>query len=171
MHPVLDSLHKSYADVLDKFTTAKAQLHPDGDESRWSAQEIVEHLILSYRSTTRVLEERLAKGRPTQAQVTPEQEERWRRTIGADRFPNAGKSPDAVLPGQANFQALSGNELAVLFEAELGKLDTLLDACSGKFGSQPMASHFAFGPLSSEQWREFHAVHGRHHLAQLSRLI
>jgi hypothetical protein len=51
------------------------------------------------------------------------------------------------------------------------KIDGLLGECAEKFGSQPMASHFIFGPLSTEQWREFHTVHARHHLAQMSRIL
>jgi hypothetical protein len=34
-----------------------------------------------------------------------------------------------------------------------------------------MASHFAFGPLGADQWREFHVVHARHHLTQLTRIV
>ena len=128
-------------------------------------QQVIEHLILTYRSTAGVLEERLQKGRPTQAPTTPEQEARWHATIQAGRFPEGGKAPERVRPGQLHLGPLCGKDLAAQFKLEIEKVDDLLNQCAEKFGSQPMASHFAFGPLSADQWREFHTVHARHHLA------
>ncbi len=40
----------------------------------------------------------------------------------------------------------------------------LLDECQAKFGNQRLQRHFVFGPLTAEEWRHFHALHGRHHL-------
>jgi hypothetical protein len=67
--------------------------------------------------------------------------------------------------------ALSGAELAERFQSGIAKVDFLLNECEEKFGAQPMASHFAFGPLSVSQWRQFHTVHARHHLAQIGRIL
>jgi len=171
MHSTFNSVQKSYAEALDGLSAAEAQAHPAGDPNQWCAQELIEHLILTFRSTAGVLEERLQKGRPTQAPHTLEQEARWRATIQAGRFPDGGKAPERVRPGQLHLGALSGVELAVQFRLELEKVDRLLDQCAEKFGPIPMASHFAFGPLSADQWREFHTVHSRHHLAQLAHIL
>lgn len=171
MHPAFDSLHHAYIEVLAPLYAAQTQVHPDGDANCWSAQEVIEHLLLSYRSTSRGLEERLRKGRATQAPVTPQQEMMWQRYIGAGVFPKGQKAPDVVIPGQANLPVLSGAELASLLGTDLARMDSLIEQCAEKFGSQPMASHIAFGPLSADQWREFHCVHGRHHLAQMNRII
>ena len=170
MHPALDSLHKAYAEKLSPLSLSQTQIHPEGDPACWSTEQLVEHLLLSYRSSIRVLEERLQKGRATQAPVTSQHEMLWRRFIGSGIFPGGQKAPEIVVPGQANLPDLSGRELASLLAIDLEKMDGLLDACAGKFGSQPMASHVAFGPLSAEQWREFHSVHGRHHLQQLAHI-
>lgn len=171
MYPAFDSVEHAYAKALDGVTTAQARIHPGGDPHQWCAQELIEHLILSYRSTAGVLEERLQKGRPTQAPRLPEQELRWRKTIMAGHFPEGGKAPERVRPGQLPLGELCGAELAQRFKGELEKVDGLLCECAEKFGSQPMASHFAFGPLTADQWREFHTVHARHHLAQLNRIL
>lgn len=144
-------------------------MHPDGNPNQWCAQELIEHLVLTFRSTASVLEERLRKGRATDAPRTPEHEERWRSTIKEGRLPLT-KSPGPVRPGKLQMGSMSGSELASQFKTELEKMDGLLDQCVEKFGSGPMSSHFAFGPLSADQWREFHAVHTRHHLAQLLRI-
>lgn len=171
MHEAFDSVRNSIAEAVGNLSIAETQAHPVGDGNCWCVQQVIEHLILTYHSTAGVLEERLQKGRPTQAQATPEQGTRWRATIQQGRFPEGGKAPERVRPGQLGLDALPGPELAELFQREIARVDRLLDACSEKFGSQPMASHFAFGPLTADQWREFHAVHGRHHLAQIKRIL
>ncbi|HYK35302.1 DinB family protein [Alloacidobacterium sp.] len=169
MHAALESVQNSYGAVLAGLSASEAQMHPDSDPNQWCAQELIEHLILTFRGTAGVLEERLRKGRPTDAPHTLEHEERWRRTIMVGRLPLT-KSPEPVRPGKLQMSLLSGPELASLFRDALEKMDGLLDQCAEKFGPGPMASHFAFGPLSADQWREFHTVHTRHHLAQLSRI-
>ena len=171
MHSALASIQKSYAEMLGSLDVARMQLHPAGDSEQWSAQQLVEHLVLTFRSTDEVLEERLRKGRPTQAPITREHEVRWSRYIGAGKFPPGGRAPERVTPGQLGLPALSGAELVSLLQKELETMDGLLDQCCEKFGPQPMASHFAFGPLRADQWREFHVVHARHHLAQLARIV
>jgi Protein of unknown function (DUF1569) len=171
MYPAFESVQIAFAEALGGLSVAEAQAHPDGDPNQWCAQQLVEHLMLSYRSTASLLEERLLKGRPTQAPVTPEHEARWRATIQTGRFPEGGKAPERVRPGQLHLDGLCGAELAHQFRLEMEKVDRLLDQCTEKFGSQPMASHFVFGPLSTDRWREFHTVHARHHLAQLSRVL
>ena len=171
MNQVLDSIQQSYAAMLVGLDAIETQLHPAGDPEQWSAQQLVEHLVLTFRSTDEVLEERLRKGRPTQAPITREHEVRWSRYIGAGKFPPGGRAPERVTPGQLGLPALSGAELASLLQKELETMDGLLDQCCEKFGPQPMASHFAFGPLRADQWREFHVVHARHHLAQLTRIL
>jgi hypothetical protein len=171
MYPAFESVQTAFAEALGSLSVAEAQAHPEGDPNQWCAQQLVEHLILTYHSTARVLEDRLQKGRPTQAPKTTEQEARWRATIQVGRFPGDGKSPEPVRPGQLPLGGLSGVELAQQLNFAMEKVDSLLKECAEKFGLQPMASHFAFGPLSADQWREFHTVHARHHLAQMSRIL
>lgn len=165
-----EAIQSSYNQALAGLSAAQTEMHPGDDLNQWCARELIEHLILTFRSTAGVLEERLQKGRPTQAQRTSEQEARWQGTIMEGRLPLT-KAMEPVCPGQLPMGALSGPELASQLRQELEKMDGLLDQCAEKFGPGPMASHFAFGPLSADQWREFHAVHIRHHLAQLSRIL
>lgn len=171
MQEALDAVRKSIAEAIGGLSVAEAQAHPDGDVDCWCVQQVIEHLILTYRSTARILEERLEKGRPTQAQKTPEQEERWQATIGQGRIRAGGKAPEPVRPGKLDLGRCCGEDLAEQLRMELAKMDGLLDQCEEKFGPQPMASHFLFGPLSAGQWRAFHTVHTRHHLAQIERIL
>ncbi|WP_305782187.1 DUF1569 domain-containing protein [Acidobacterium sp. S8] len=162
---------QAYAEALEPLTAVQSQAHPAGNLDRWNAQQVVEHLLLSYRSTIRGLEERLLKGRATQAPVTPQHEMMWRRYIGAGVFPAGQKAPPIVVPGQMDAAPMSGLALTSSLRTDLETMDGLLDQCAAKFGPRPMASHIAFGPLSADQWREFHCVHGRHHLIQLNYTI
>jgi hypothetical protein len=171
MNPAFASIQEPYAEMLGRLDASRSQLHPQGDPAQWSAQQLVEHLLLTYQSTAKILEERLLKGRPTHAPVTPEHAMRWRGSIGAGKFPIGNRAPEGVTPGQMELSVLSGAELALLLRKELERIDGLLDQCCEKFGPQPIASHFAFGPLDADQWREFHLVHARHHLAQLARIV
>ncbi len=171
MHPVFHSIVASYAETLNGLTAQQVHVHPASDPSRWNAQQIVEHLVLSYRSTRDVLGERLEKGRATQAPITREHEVLWRKYIGAGRFPQGSKARKEVSPGNCDIPGQCGKELASFFESEIEKMDAQLSCCAEKFGTQPMASHFAFGPLSADQWREFHVLHARHHLVQIHNLV
>ena len=66
MHPSLEQLHAAYAQLLHGHSNQALETHPSNDPARWNARQIVEHLILTYRSSSSVFRERLAKGRPTQ---------------------------------------------------------------------------------------------------------
>jgi hypothetical protein len=65
---------------------------------------------------------------------------------------------------------LNGEELCVLFTDALKLLDAELTRCERAFGLEVVASHFRLGPLTVKQWKKFHLVHGKHHLAQLDRI-
>jgi hypothetical protein len=171
MHALLDSVAEEYARLLDGLDAASSRVHPRDDAMCWCAQELVEHLILTYRSTEGALEERIRKGRPTLAERTSKHLDLWEKTIALGQIPSGGKAPEPVTPGKLHLDAATGSELAAMLRAELARMDGLLDRCEAMFGEKPTASHFIFGPLTAEQWRVFHAVHSRHHLGQLQRIL
>jgi hypothetical protein len=46
-----------------------------------------------------------------------------------------------------------------------------MSICEAKFGSRiKVLDHPILGPLSIDQWRRFHLVHGLHHVKQIRRL-
>ena len=63
MHSALEQLHASYAQLLMGQSAQALEVHPANDPTRWNARQIVEHLILTYQSSSAVFCERLAKGR------------------------------------------------------------------------------------------------------------
>ena len=47
-------------------------------------------------------------------------------------------------------------------------MKTALDAAEQRWGKgQRVGAHFVFGPMTTEQWRKFHYLHGHHHVLQI----
>jgi hypothetical protein len=47
-------------------------------------------------------------------------------------------------------------------------METGFNDCECRFGSATkILDHPILGPLTAEQWRKFHWVHGRHHARQI----
>jgi len=169
MHPVLQQVFDSWSDGLTGKSTAWCQLHPEQEERLWSAQEIVEHLVLTCRSTSRMLEQRLQRG-PTSAHSTPVQWVLQMVMLNFGRMPRGSPAPIFARPDQLHWPEMSGVELLNLFHQEVDQMDSLIDRCRHRYGLQRVASHFILGPMRPDQWRRFHVIHIRHHLGQLRRL-
>ncbi len=169
MHPVLQQVFESYGDRLAPKPADWCQLHPVQNERLWNAQELIEHLALTCRSTSRTLQERLKRG-PTAAHSTPAQWILQMAVLNFGRMPRGTPAPVFARPGQLHWPPMSGVELLDQFRQEIDQMDALIDACRNRFGLQRVASHFILGPLRPDQWRRFHVIHLRHHLGQLQRI-
>jgi len=167
MYPPFEETCAKYSQELVGFTAETLEMHPGSDANRWNARQIVEHLVLTYRSSGSVLQQRLDKGRPTQARSTIKQRVPQVVLLGLGFMASGRAAPVGVKPGAAPDSSLDGPALAELFQSELQRMDELLDQCEARFGKQQMATHQILGPLSAKQWRRFHVVHARHHLKQI----
>jgi hypothetical protein len=170
MHPVLCSVFDSYAAALSAQPADWCQLHPRQDDRFWSAQELIEHLVLTLRSSSGALEKRLERGRPTAARCTPVQWMVKTAVLSSGRMPRGVSAPVFARPDQLHWTPMNGAELVQLLRQEIDRMDALLDTCRQRFGLQRIASHFLLGPLRADQWRRFHTIHIRHHLGQLRRI-
>ena len=47
------------------------------------------------------------------------------------------------------------------------QIDELTRRGEELFGDQSAVSHSVLGPLSMQEWRRFHLIHGRHHVKQI----
>ena len=167
MNSLLQSVCDAYAEALAARSAEWCQLHPQQDEAAWGAQDLIEHLVLTMSSTCQLLEARLERGRATRRGATPIQRLRRVAVLSMRRLPRGMNAPPFTVPGQTRWPALNGAELAERLRCECEKMDQLLDVCAQRFGKQRVAAHFLLGPLSAEEWRCFHGIHGRHHLKQL----
>ncbi len=171
MHPSLEHLHASYAQTLQGRSCDALEIHPGNDPTRWNARQIVEHLRLTYQSSSEVFRERLAKGRPTQAKPRTYQTVQRFFVCRFGYMPTGRPAPPGVIPAVIAREPLDGAAISAELHDDLRAMDELLIACEDQFGKRRFSSHQVLGPISAEQWRRFHVAHGRHHLKQLQQLI
>lgn len=174
MHAIFQDIHRLYRAGLAGKGCAACQLRPahshDGKDAAWSTQEVVEHLVLTYRNTGALMDRYIERNAPTQRRPHLKHRALQLLVIRCGGFPRGVRAPEAVVPGKTDLPAMTGDELSAWMKTELENLDAKLDKCSQLFGKQSFAPHFIFGPLTTEQWRRFHFVHARHHLKQLKRI-
>ncbi len=173
MHAVLERVVCQIANEVSGLDAETTQLHPNGLAYKWSAQEVVEHLVLGYRLTTErsrdPAEQRAPFPQPDthlSAMVAAADDPQFRSSAPG----SAGAGGDDARPG-----ALCGHERAAAGRSSCARKSTpwtpLLDRCRRKFGMERVATHPLLGALRVDQWRRFHVVHGLHHLTQLRSVI
>lgn len=170
MHPVLQQVLDAYHPALTDRPAEWCQRHPGQNERQWSAQELIEHLVLTCRSTTRELEKRLDRGHATRARSTPLQWLMQLVVLSFGRMPHGVPAPIFARPEQLRWTPISGSELLERLREEMERMDGRITQCRQVFGIQRVASHFLLGPLRPDQWRRFHVIHIGHHLDQLKRI-
>jgi hypothetical protein len=174
MHAMLENLHQRYRKKLAGKEREACQLRPArslrGKTEGWTTQEVIEHLVLTYRNTGALFDRYLARNSPSQQPIKARHRLLQFLVIRCGGFPRGVSAPEWVRPGRSTIPPMSGDELAACLRSELEAMDAKLEKCSQAFGSSPLAPHFAFGPLTADQWRRFHFVHGVHHLKQLDRI-
>jgi hypothetical protein len=174
MHPAFEELHKLYCKCLTGKDCDFCQRRPArslrGRRTPWTTQDVVEHLLLTYRNTKVLFDRYLERNSPSKRPVTAKHRFLQFLVVRCGGFPRGVSAPDHAQPGKSGMPPMTGEELAALMRSDLEELDAKLEKCRQAFGKQPFAPHFIFGPLTANQWRRFHFVHGRHHLAQLARI-
>jgi hypothetical protein len=166
MDPILQQLHNEIASTINGLDATQTQLTPSEASEKWSIQQIIQHLCLTYAFTETAVEARLAKGTPTLTRPTLRQRtgQHFLTTLGI--FPSGREAPERVVPPQIAFP-VSGSDLACYAADHLVRIDRLFNQAEALFGSGRCISHMILGPLSVHQWKRFHLVHGRHHLKQI----
>jgi hypothetical protein len=172
VHPLLDQTRDLLAAPLAGCSAEQVARHPAGDSTRWSAQQTVEHLCATWRSTTGGIEDRLQKGRPLLTRPTLAQRCTQLAVCECGFLPKRREAPSAVRPSDdAPRVLLTGDDLIARFSATLAALDDVLNRIEPQAKDAPVLTHFLLGPLSVRQWRRFHRTHARHHAAQIERAI
>jgi hypothetical protein len=166
MNTVLSQLQREIASSLHGLSSDQTQLRPSAP-GKWSTQQIVEHLLLTYTMSETALNARLTKGRPTQAKSNALQRIQQFAVCSCGYFPTGRRAPDMVTP-PPTAHPLSGAELTAATQDHLTHLDILCNECQQLFGATQFAAHNVLGPLNVYQWRKFQLAHGRHHLKQIA---
>jgi hypothetical protein len=134
-------------------------------DGKWSAAEVLEHLSLAYRSTTKLMDRCLQQGHADRRKASVKQ---WVATLLVVRigyFPSGRTAPEwtrprGIDPATAVDQV---REALIAMDLKIGKTQA-------KFGGGVLALHPIIGPLTAQQWRKFHWEHTRHHMKQVCAL-
>jgi hypothetical protein len=167
MNPTLHQLQVEIASSLSGLDADQTQLRPASRLDKWSIQQIMEHLLLTYSSTATAISARLDKGTPTRAKPTLSQRVFGYAVTRCGYFPTGRQAPSMVTP-DSNLQPLSGERLTQIASERLTHLDQLFAQAESLFGhASQCASHAVLGPMNIQQWRKFQLIHGEHHLKQI----
>jgi hypothetical protein len=167
MNPTLEQLETKLSSALHGLDSSQTQLRLTNDPSRWTIQQITEHLLMTYASTAASFETRLAKGTPTLSRPTSAHRARQFAVITLGLMPGRRQAPPEVTPPDSA-SPRSGSDLTATAHDALSRLDDLFNHAEQSFGAVRCLSHFALGPLTASQWRRFHLSHGRHHVRQIA---
>ncbi len=150
-------------------TLEEAQVPPLPGQGRWCAQQIMEHLILSYQLTSTSVSKQLKTGRVPKSRRSILEFVLRMQTIGMGYMPEGVPAIRAVRPEEFTPEAGSATAARFLHAAE--EMDQWLVAGRKKFGIEACGEHPLFGVMRVDEWRRYHAVHATHHMKQLRNAI
>jgi hypothetical protein len=164
MHSYLERLRQELEEAMAGAGVGVANHTSPG---RWKPDEIAEHLFLTYKHTSRGLEKCLATGSPLARRPTLKDRVATLLVVTLGYLPTGRKSPDRAMP-----RGMSPEDVREGLRVELQKMDSDLNDCERRFGQRTkIMDHPFIGPLTADEWRKFHLVHGRHHLKQIRERI
>ena len=169
MHPVLKSALEPLAEQIAIVSREEAQIPPLPGPGRWCAQQVMEHLMLTYELTTDSVSRQLKNGRVPKNHRSPLEFFLRMQTIGLGHMPDGVPAIRAFRP--RDYAPEDGPSIAVRFLRTAEEMDQQLVAARKKFGIQACGEHPFFGVMRVDEWRRYHAVHAGHHRVQLQGAI
>lgn len=163
MDSALRKLERVLGEAIAGMSLEDLRRHP---QAKWSAEEILDHLNLTYRGTIKNFERTLARGTPTA--TVDRRTKRWLRLLitRLGVFPPGRAATERVLPRGTPAEQLKQE----LFQ-NLARMEELIGESERRFGGGcPLADHPMLGPLTGREWRNFHLAHGKLHARQITRL-
>jgi hypothetical protein len=164
MNSYLERLRQELEKVTAGASPASLNRAPAG---KWNAAQILEHLLLTYKGTNRGLEKCLETGAPLATRAKLKDRMATMLVVGLGYLPGGRTAPDRATP-----RGMSLEEVRQAIVPELQKMESGLDDCERRFGPRvKLMDHPFLGPLTAEEWRKFHWIHGRHHTRQMWKRI
>jgi hypothetical protein len=163
-------VHPDIQRALDAITAAVAGMTAEemGERpaGKWSTALILEHLLLSYRTSGARLVSVVDTGAAQVRSGTVKERFGAFVVTGLGLFPTGRTAPGYVEP-----KGMPIPGVVDAAKAALTDFDAAATRCEARFGpGAKVANHPILGPFSVRQWRRFHLVHTRHHLKQVARL-
>lgn len=156
----LERLHAELECVLAIASGEALEKAPAG---KWNSALILEHLYLTYKGTNKGIAKCMTEGRPQATKVTMKHRAKKLVVVGMGYMPGGAKAPERAVP-----RGELGDEVRGTILAELERMAAGLDECERRFGVRTkIMDHPVLGPLTANEWRKFHWVHGRHYVRQI----
>lgn len=163
MHLLLQQLHDSIGAQTKNLTPEQLNRHAEG---KWSIAQILEHLSLTYSGTSAGCERCLKADRTLATSATLKQRFATAVVVKLGYMPPGRKAPEMSIP-----RGTPGETVLANIQRNVVAMDQAIHSCEERFGNRvKLMDHPILGPLTTEQWRKLHWVHGRHHLRQIERL-
>jgi Protein of unknown function (DUF1569) len=165
MDSYLERLRQELEDAISGINSSSlARETPPG---KWNAAQILEHLLLTYKGTNRGLARCLEQGAPLGTRPTLQHRMATLLVVNLGYLPGRREAPERAIP-----RGMPSAEVEQAIVAELQRMASNLDDCERRFGTRTkIIDHPFLGPLTAEEWRKFHWVHGRHHARQIRERI
>jgi hypothetical protein len=169
MHPFLkDALEPLAAQIAD-LSLEEAQVSPLPGKDRWCPQQIMEHLILTYKMTSDSVDKQLRSGRVMRNRRNLLEFLLRVQTLGMGYMPGGVPAIRSTRP--VSYRPETGSAIARRFLDAAEAMDLLLVAARRKFGIETCGTHPFYGVMRVDEWRRYHAVHAGHHLKQLENAV
>jgi Protein of unknown function (DUF1569) len=164
---LMNSSLKQLANLIQQESTGitvhELAWHADG---KWSIAEILEHLSLTFSGTKIVFDRCLKAGKPSASTATAKDRLRTFVVTRLGYLPSGGQAPAGTLP-----KGLAPEQVVLGIPKNINAMDESIGECEQRFGSGvKLVNHPGLGPLTADEWRRSHCVHGRHHLRQIREL-
>jgi hypothetical protein len=155
-------------DSIDSATRGMSalQLSRRPAEGKWSPAEVLEHLALTYKGTSKNLERSLNSTQPPVGIPTFKQRAINILVLDIGYLPKGRTSPETAKP-----RGMATDGIVDEIKTRIAAMDAVIDKCESKYGKHAIVGdHPILGPFTAKQWRQFHWVHGQHHVKQIERM-
>lgn len=160
MNSYLERLRQELEDAMGGASVSELAQAPAG---KWNAAQILEHLFLTYKNTGRGAEKCLGNGAPLATRATLKDRVATLMVVNIGYMPGGRKAPERATP-----RGMPLEEVQQAIMTELQRMASGLEECERRFGTRTkIMDHPFLGPLTADQWRKFHWVHGRRHARQI----
>ena len=159
----LENLRDDLLSAVEGMSDQQMSWHP---ADKWCAAEVLEHLYLTYTGTIKGFEKVMQGGNPMATPSSMKHRVRRLVVLGFNYLPTGRKSPPTATP-----KGLPIEKVRSEFAIKIAAMDRIISQCEERFGrNTKLLDHPILGPLTGQQWKKFHVIHGRHHEKQLRRL-
>ncbi|MGA3089343.1 MAG: DUF1569 domain-containing protein [Terriglobales bacterium] len=160
MNSYLERLRQELEQATGGASGGQLSPAPDG---KWSPAQILEHLFLTFRGTNVGIEKCLKSSAPLATRATLGHRLAKFVVVNLTYMPGGRRAPARTLP-----QGMPPAEVMQAVGRELEEMGLALADCERRFGPRTkLMDHPFLGPLTANEWRKFHWVHGRHHARQI----